>query len=132
MNNILLEILSPEGLFLKKEVYMVTMPGFEGALGVCYGHLPMMVVINQGIATLYNQDNQPLEHFFIGSGFVEISRTSVTIMVEEASKLEDYSLDSLKEKLAELSKNNTQDEIDHKLNEKEIEKHKILLQFLSS
>lgn len=127
-----LEIISPEGVFLKKEVKMVTMPGFDGVLGVCADHIPMMVVLDQGILTIYDEASQPLDNFFVGSGFAEITGKSVIVMVDEASDLKEYKLEEVKVHHKKYLEEKITDEIDYKINEKEIAKWQILIDFLSS
>lgn len=76
------ELVTPEGIILDKEVEEVIAPGIMGEFGVLIGHTPMLTFIKPGIVS-YLENNQ-FTRFAVGSGFCEVLKDKVTVLVEEA------------------------------------------------
>jgi F-type H+-transporting ATPase subunit epsilon len=82
------ELVTPRGVVLDKEVEEVIAPGILGEFGVLIGHTPMLTFIKPGIFS-YLEDNR-FVNFVVGSGFCEVLRDSVSVLVDEA-----YSADQI-------------------------------------
>ncbi len=81
------ELVTPKGVVLDKEVEEVIAPGVMGEFGVLIGHTPMLTFIKPGIFSYLENDN--FTRFVVGSGFCEVLKDAVTILVDEAYGAED-------------------------------------------
>lgn len=76
------ELVTPEGIILDKEVEEVVAPGIMGEFGVLIGHTPMLTFIKPGILSYL--ENDKFTRFAVGSGFCEVLKDKVTVLVAEA------------------------------------------------
>ncbi len=76
------ELVTPEGVLLDKEVEEVIAPGIMGEFGVLIGHTPMLTFIKPGVLSYL--ENNKFTRFAVGSGFCEVLKDKVTVLVEEA------------------------------------------------
>lgn len=76
------EVVTPKGVVVDKMVEEVVAPGVLGEFGVLIGHTPMLTFIKPGILS-YLEDNS-FVRFAVGTGFCEVLRDSVTVLVDEA------------------------------------------------
>lgn len=78
-----LEILTPERKLYSDDVYGVQLPGIDGLFEVLQHHAPMVSALKAGtIKVLVDKQNTSL--FEIQTGFVEVFKDNVTILVEGA------------------------------------------------
>jgi F-type H+-transporting ATPase subunit epsilon len=76
------EVITPRGVVLDKEVEEVIAPGILGEFGVLIGHTPMLTFIKPGVLSYLDQDQ--FTRFAVGPGFCEVLRGGVTVLVDEA------------------------------------------------
>ena len=81
------ELVTPRGVVLDKQVEEVVAPGIMGEFGVLIGHTPMLTFIKPGIFS-YLENNQ-FTRFVVGSGFCEVLKDAVTVLVDEAYSAND-------------------------------------------
>ncbi|HMK35988.1 MAG TPA: ATP synthase F1 subunit epsilon [Desulfomonilaceae bacterium] len=81
------EVVTPKGIVLDKQVEEVIAPGIMGEFGVLIGHTPMLTFIKPGIFSYLEGDK--FTKFAVGSGFCEVLKDAVTVLVDEAYKLEE-------------------------------------------
>jgi F-type H+-transporting ATPase subunit epsilon len=81
------EVVTPVGIILDKEVEEVIAPGIMGEFGVLIGHTPMLTFIKPGIFSYLENDR--FIKFAVGSGFCEVLKDAVTVLVDEAYRVED-------------------------------------------
>ncbi|MDQ7783230.1 MAG: ATP synthase F1 subunit epsilon [Desulfomonilaceae bacterium] len=86
------EVVTPKGVLLQKEVEEVVAPGVLGEFGVLIGHTPMLTFIKPGVLSYLENDR--FTKFVVGTGFCEVLRDSVTVLVDEAYSAEE--IDSAK------------------------------------
>lgn len=89
MAKLKLEIVTPEGRAYQDEVDMVVLPGVDGELGVYPAHVPLMTQLAPGELRIFKDGQQ--KELVIGSGFVEITQTRVSVLTDSA--LEDEAID---------------------------------------
>jgi len=77
-----LEVVTPRGAIVSKEVDVVTAPGYAGEFGVLANHAPFLSTIKIGTMT-YKVDDK-VEKLMISGGFSEVSNNKVTFLVESA------------------------------------------------
>ncbi len=81
------EVVTPTGVVLDKMVEEVVAPGTMGEFGVLIGHTPMLTFIQPGVFS-YLEDDRFIR-FAVGSGFCEVLKDAVTVLVDEVHKAED-------------------------------------------
>ena len=82
MAKLLLEIVTPEARTFSEDVDMVVLPGVEGELGILPMHVPLMTRLLPGEVRI-TQGEKQIE-LVVGAGFVEVTQTKVSILVDMA------------------------------------------------
>lgn len=96
------ELVTPKGVVLNKEVEEVIAPGIMGEFGVLIGHTPMLTFIKPGVLS-YLENNRFVK-YAVGSGFCEVLKDAVNVLVVEAHAVEDIDKNEASEQLARLEK----------------------------
>ena len=99
-----LEIVTPEGLVFKGAIDGVTIPGTDGEFGVLKGHAPLLGSV--GIGTLSITKNNKKAFYAVNTGYVKVSPTQVTMLVETAERADIIDL-----KRAELARQRAEEKI---------------------
>jgi F-type H+-transporting ATPase subunit epsilon len=81
------EMVTPKGVILDRQVEEIIAPGIMGEFGVLIGHTPLLTFIKPGVFSYLEDDK--FTRFVVGPGFCEVLRDSVTVLVEEAYAEED-------------------------------------------
>jgi F-type H+-transporting ATPase subunit epsilon len=79
------EIVTPERLVRSEDVYMVTVPGSEGDMGILAGHAPVMSSLRDGVVRIYATDGATPTEVAVSGGFVEVSEKGLTILAESVT-----------------------------------------------
>jgi len=95
------EVVTPLGVVLDKEVEEIIAPGVMGEFGVLIGHTPMLTFIKPGIFSYLDENNEFVK-FVVGDGFCEVLKDSVTVLVEEAQRTEEIDPNEATAELLEL------------------------------
>jgi F-type H+-transporting ATPase subunit epsilon len=82
MAKLLLEIVTPESRAFSEEVDMVVLPGAEGELGILPLHVPLMTRLLPGDVRI--MQGQKETDLVVGTGFVEVTQTKVSILTDMA------------------------------------------------
>ncbi|OGQ99056.1 MAG: ATP synthase F1 subunit epsilon [Deltaproteobacteria bacterium RIFOXYD12_FULL_57_12] len=77
-----LEVVTPKGAVLDKDVDIVTAPGYGGEFGVLANHAPFLSTIK--IGTLTYKEGDRAAHLMISGGFCEVSNNKISFLVESA------------------------------------------------
>ena len=112
-DNFKLEIISPEKIIFSDNVTMVTLPSYEGDMGVLKHHISIMTFLRPGIIKVQKKDEK-FEEFFVQDGTVEYIDDNLVVLSTSAISVKDLS----KEFVDDLKKN-TQE----KLTDKNITDH---------
>ncbi len=96
------ELVTPRGIVLDKMVEEVIAPGVMGEFGVLTGHTPMLTFIKPGVFSYLESDR--FVKYVVGSGFCEVLKDSVMVLVEEAHAAESIDKAQATEELAVLEK----------------------------
>jgi F-type H+-transporting ATPase subunit epsilon len=94
------ELVTPKGVMLDKEVEEVVAPGIMGEFGVLIGHTPMLTFIKPGIFSYLEGDK--FVKFAVGRGFCEVLKDAVTCLVDEAYSAEQVDLREAEAEVAEI------------------------------
>lgn len=81
-----IEIITPEQTILKSETSEVTIPSFEGQMGILKDHVPLITFLRPGIIIVKNIEEKK---FFVQEGTVEFSNNKLLILTSEAKDLKD-------------------------------------------
>lgn len=95
MNKFFVEIVTPQRQAFAQEADAVSVPSVNGTMGVLAHHVPLFAALSEGEVKI----SAGGKHYFlaIGGGFIEITRSKVSILVSRA-----YHADELNE--AEIKK----------------------------
>ena len=100
-----LEIISPEKIIFSEDVKMVTLPSYEGDMGVLKNHISIITFLRPGIVKVEKKDGN-FEEFFVEDGTIEFFNNVLTLLSASAENIKNLS----KEYLENLS-NVTQDKL---------------------
>jgi ATP synthase F1 epsilon subunit len=79
-----IEIITPDKTILKSEANEVTIPSFEGQMGILKDHIPLITFLRPGIIIVQNQEEKK---YFIEEGTVEFSDNNLLILTSTAKDL---------------------------------------------
>ena len=116
-----LEIISPEKIIFSEDVKMVTLPSYEGDMGVLKNHISIITFLRPGIIKV-EKDQGNFEEFFTEDGTVEYFNDSLTVLSASIINIKDLSkefLENLSKKIEDnLSQKNITDHDRYVLNHK--------------
>ena len=100
------EIISPDHTIFKQEVNEVTIPSFEGQMGILNNHIPLITFLRPGIITIKTNNEKK---FYVEEGTVEFSNNNLLILTSTARDLANFDKVLVNDllKKAELQFNNT-------------------------
>ena len=84
--NFVLEVISPDKSILKSEATEVTIPSYEGQMGILKDHIPLITFLRPGLIII--KENSGEKKFFIEDGTVEFSNNSLLILTSTAKNLD--------------------------------------------
>ena len=120
-DNFKLEIISPEKIIFSNNVTMVTLPSYEGDMGVLKHHISIITFLRPGLIKVQQKDEK-FEEFFVQDGTVECFNNSLVVLSASATNLKNISkefLDSLNKDTNErLADKNLTDHDRYMLNHK--------------
>ena len=79
-----LEIVTPEQTAFRGVVEEVTIPGTEGEFGVLKGHAPLLSSVDDGELSFIRDHKKT--RYAVHTGYVEVSFSKVTVLVESAER----------------------------------------------
>ena len=104
------EIISPDKLILNSEANEVTIPSYEGQMGILKNHIPLITFLRPGIISIQSQNEKK---YFVEEGTVEFSNNNLLILTSTAKDLKELNQNSIEDILNEtekkLSDNNSSD-----------------------
>lgn len=83
--NFVVEIISPDKTILKSEATEVTIPSYEGQMGILKDHIPLITFLRPGLVVI-NQNNIKTE-FFVEDGTVEFVDNNLLILSSSANNI---------------------------------------------
>ena len=82
-----IEIISPEKTILKSETREVTIPSFEGQMGILKDHIPLITFLRPGIILIKDQEEKK---YYVEEGIVEFSNNKLLILTSTANILKNF------------------------------------------
>ena len=91
--NFTIEIVSPSKSILKSEVTEVTIPSYEGQMGILKDHIPLITFLRPGIIDISKNSENKL--FFVEEGTVEFMNNNLLILSSTIKSLKDLDKNSI-------------------------------------
>ena len=91
--NFTVEIISPDKSILKSEATEVTIPSYEGQMGILKDHIPLITFLRPGLIIIKEDSGE--KTFFIEDGTVEFSNNSLLILTSTAKNLDSLDKNSI-------------------------------------
>ena len=85
--NFFVEIISPDQSILKSEAVEVTIPSYEGQMGILKDHIPLITFLRPGLIVVKKDREE--KKFFAEEGTVEFSNNNLLILTSTAKSLDD-------------------------------------------
>ena len=100
------EIISPNKTILKQEADEVTIPSYEGQMGILNNHIPLITFLRPGIVMIKTDVEKK---FYVEEGTVEFSDNNLLILTSTARDLANFDKALINDllKKAEIQYNNT-------------------------
>mgnify|MGYP001282936647 FL=1 len=109
--NFVVEIIGPDKTILKSEVTEVTIPSYEGQMGILKDHIPLITFLRPGL--IVTKKNEEEKIFFVEEGTIEFSNNTLLILSSTVKSLKDldrHSIDNIiKNSEEKISKDETSD-----------------------
>lgn len=96
-----IEIITPDKTILKSEATEVTIPSFEGQMGILKDHIPLITFLRPGIIIVQNQEEKK---YFIEEGTVEFSDNNLLILTSAAKDLKHMEKNSINDLIDQAEK----------------------------
>ena len=119
--NFAIEIVSPNKSVLKEDTEEVTIPSFEGEMGILKDHISLITFLRPGVIT--NKKDNKEKKFFVEEGAVEFSNNNLLILTSTAKSLAELSRDNVDDLIKNSQEKIGQKDVSDK--EKYLLSHKI-------
>ena len=86
------EIITPEQSILKSEASEVTIPSYEGQMGILKDHIPLITFLRPGLILIKNQEDNK---FYVEEGTVEFSNNNLLILTSTVKNIENLDKNSI-------------------------------------
>ncbi|MDC0164683.1 ATP synthase F1 subunit epsilon [Candidatus Pelagibacter bacterium] len=96
-----IEIITPEKTILKSEATEVTIPSFEGQMGILKDHIPLITFLRPGLILVQNQEEKK---YFVEEGTVEFSDNNLLILSSTAKDLKNIEKNSINDLIEQAEK----------------------------
>tara|TARA_B100001057_G_scaffold108766_1_gene106628 strand:+ start:834 stop:1223 length:390 start_codon:yes stop_codon:yes gene_type:complete len=100
-DKIFIEIISPEKSILKSEASEVSIPSFEGQMGVLKDHIPLITFLRPGVILVKDQDEKK---YYVEEGVVEFSNNKLLILSSTAKDLKNFEKGNIDKLINEAEK----------------------------
>ena len=87
--NFNLEIISPDQTIIKTETKQVTLPSFEGLMGILKDHISLVTFLRPGL--IETETDKGREKFFVEEGIVEFNNNHLLILSSTAINVKSLS-----------------------------------------
>ena len=100
-NKFTVEIITPDKSILKSETSEVTIPSYEGQMGILKDHIPLITFLRPGVIFIENQETKK---YFVEEGTVEFSNNNLLILTSTAKDLMELDQSSIGDLLNQAEK----------------------------
>ena len=110
------EIITPDRIMLKSDAVEVTIPSYEGQMGILKDHIPLITFLRPGFIVIKNTEEKK---FYVEEGTVEFSSNNLLILTSTVRDLKNFDKVSVENLLQEaknkLSDKNSSDKDKYKI-----------------
>ena len=124
-----LSLATPERVVLEAEARSVTLPAYDGQLGVLRNRAPMLTRLGAGRLRAETADGS--KTFFVDGGFAQMVDNRLTVLTEQAKRPEDIDRDAARQALTTALTMPALDEVSRKAKRRAIERARAQLRFAS-
>ncbi|NIX76677.1 ATP synthase F1 subunit epsilon [Microvirga terricola] len=96
------ELVSPERLVFSGEVESVVLPAVDGDMTILPGHQPLVTLLNPGFLFATDTEGRARRAFVLG-GLVEVTGSTVTILADRVTALEELTHELLDKEILQLT-----------------------------
>ena len=100
-NKFTVEIVAPNRLILNSESHEVTIPSYEGQMGILKDHIPLITFLRPGIILIKAQEEKK---YYVEEGTVEFSNNNLLILTSTAKELSSLDKNSIADLLNQAEK----------------------------
>ena len=105
------EIISPDKSIIKSDTTEVTIPSFEGEMGILKDHIPLITFLRPGIIEIKDKKERK---YFVEDGIVEFSNNNLLILTSTAKEVSNIDKESLSTIIGKVEKKLSEDKITDK------------------
>ena len=95
------EIITPDKSFLKSEAEEVTIPSYEGQMGILKDHISLITFLRPGFIMIKNAEEKK---FYVEEGTVEFSNNNLLILTSTVKDLKNFNKDLVEKLVQEAEK----------------------------
>ena len=95
------EIITPDKSFLKSEAAEVTIPSYEGQMGILKDHISLITFLRPGFIIIKNAEEKK---FYVEEGTVEFSNNNLLILTSTVKDLKNFNKDLVENLVQEAEK----------------------------
>ncbi len=106
-----IEIITPEKSLIKTDASEVTIPSYEGEMGILKDHIPLITFLRPGIIVIMNEDKK---NYYVEEGTVEFSNNNLLVLSSTAKEVSDLEKNSLNTMISEAEKKLSTSEVSDK------------------
>ena len=99
--NFIVEIISPDRSILKSEAKEVTLPSYEGQMGILKDHISLITFLRPGMISIKNKEEKK---YFVEEGTVEFSNNKLLILTSTVIDLKELKQNSIEDMLNQAEK----------------------------
>ena len=102
--NYKIEIISPEKvIFSDEKVQEVTLPSYEGEMGILKDHIPVISFLRPGIIKI-SKSSENINSFFVQDGIVEFYNNNLTILSTKIINIKNLNKEKIDHLITETEK----------------------------
>ena len=105
------EIISPYKTIIKEDTFEVTIPSYEGEIGILKNHIPLITFLRPGIIKTKNQTEK---NFFVEEGTVEFVNNNLLILTSTVKELTSMKKNLIDNQIKEAEKKISNSDISDK------------------
>ena len=90
-----LQVISPDRIFYQGEIEMLEIRTTEGEMGIYKDHIPLTAIVAPGILRIHTTEG--VKEAALHDGFVEITKTRVTVLAEACEWPEEIDINRAEE-----------------------------------
>tara|TARA_B100000767_G_C19367426_1_gene370419 strand:- start:35 stop:424 length:390 start_codon:yes stop_codon:yes gene_type:complete len=95
-NKFTVEIITPNRLILNSESHEVTIPSYEGQMGILKDHIPLITFLRPGVISIKDKEEK---NYFVEEGTIEFSNNNLLILTSTAIDLTQLNQNSIENML---------------------------------